>query len=733
MPETAHVPLPALTTSGAPDAGATRVTTETPTRHRVLIGVMVFMALVAIAVFVPGIHWRLQIVYLDLTGRIPDLELRELPSLLLPGSGQAKIARLAITRNPYATIHVPSTTPEDLEAGSALFHEQCAGCHSPDGSGSPAAPALFGRLFRHGDTEWAVYRTIRDGVPNTGMPPHPLRHRQLWQLVAYIRSLGVPSDNIAAVAEANSKLRQIKLSYSELAALQEPGDDWLTYSGAYGSNRHSALTWINSHNVGSLAMRWTHQLVGGHDKIESSPIVRDGVMYFTVPPGRVLAVDAATGHQIWAHDHPYDFKGGGEGPLGQNRGVAFLGDRIFVGTWDSKLTALSAATGQVLWEVTLGDYPGTYVSGAPLAYRDMVVTGVGTPTGFGRAFVAAYDANTGKERWRFYTVPTPGQAGSDTWEGESWKKGGAGTWLTGSYDPQSDTLYWGVGNPRPDFDATTRHGDNLYSDSVVALRGTTGQLLWHFQFTPGDTHDWDSNQTPLIADRDTAAGVEKRLLWANRNGFYYVLDRDTGEFRAGMPFARQNWTAGLDAKGRPLPLAPSHTGFQGVSTYPGAKGATNWWSPSYDPDQDLVFVPVLEEGMIFFPSALTLPSTGGRSFYTAVRALDAATGKLVWEHRSETRSEDDNTGGLLSTRGGVVFGGDHGSFFALDSHTGKVLWQVETGGVIYAAPVTYMVDGEQFVSIFAGRSLMTFALPKADTTVAPQAAVALKDGRPLGH
>lgn len=720
MAETAQEPLPAL----AP--AITRGPAETPVRRWLLIGVMGVVALAAIAVFVPGIRWRMQIVYFDLTGRIPDLELRELPALLMPGSGQARIARLVITRNPYATIHVPTTieTPEGLAAGAALFREQCAACHSPDGRGSPAAPSLLGREFAHGDTEWAVYRTIRDGVPNTGMAPHPLSHRQLWQLVAYIRSLGVPGDSVAVAAQETSKLRGIKLSYSELKALEEPADDWLTYSGAYGSNRHSALTQIDSRNVSSLAMRWMHQLVGGHDKIESTPIVRDGVMYFTVPPGRVLAVDAATGHQVWAHDHPYDFQGGGEGPLNQNRGVALLGDKVFVGTWDSKLTALSAATGKVLWEVTIGEYPGTYVSGAPLVYRDLVVTGVGTPPGFGRGFIVAYDVNTGKERWRVTTVPGAGEAGNETWAGDSWRKGGGGTWLTGSYDPQSDILYWGVGNPRPDFDPATRKGDNLYSDSVVALRGTTGQMLWHFQFTPGDTHDWDSNQTPLIADRITGTRVDRRLLWANRNGFYYVLDRDSGVFRVGVPFARQNWTEGLDAAGRPIPLSSRRASVQGVSVYPGAKGATNWWSPSYDPDLDLVFVPVLEEGMIFFPSALTLPTTGGRSFYTAVRALDAATGKLIWEHRSELRSEDDNTAGLLSTRGGVVFGGDHGTFFALDSRTGKLLWQVETGGAIYSAPVTYTVEGEQFVSVFAGRSLMTFALPKPAMSPSQQASMA---------
>ena len=685
---------------------------ETPARRNLVIASMVLLACLVIAITVPGLRWRLQVVYLVLAGRIPDLELSELPALLMPGAHQPQIARLVVTHNPYAVIHLPYNTPNDIVAGATLFREQCAGCHSPDGSGGPGAPALFGREFKHGDTEWAVYRTIRDGVPNTAMPSHhDLKRIELWKLVAYIRSLGVPANSVAATVEKSSKLRDVRVSYDELAAVNEPGADWLTYAGAYGSSRHSSLAQINSGNVGSLTVRWMHQLVGGHDKIESTPIVRNGIMYFTVPPGRVLAVDAATGHQLWEHWHAYKFLGGGEGPLEQNRGVALLGDRIFVGSWDSKLTALSAATGRVLWEVQVGDYPGTYISGAPLVFRDLVVTGVGSPPGYGRNFIAAYDVNTGKQRWRFQTVPSAGEPGNDTWSGDSWRKGGAGTWLTGAYDPQADVLYWGVGNPRPDFDASTRHGDNLYSDSVVALRGTTGRLLWYFQFTPGDTHDWDSNQTPIIADRDTPEGVQKRLLWANRNGFYYVLDRDRGLFLRGVPFARETWTDGLDSRGRPLPPADKHTSPQGISIYPGAKGATNWWSPSYDPDRNLVFVPVLEQGMIFFPSGHTLPSTGGRSFYTAVRALDADTGKLVWEHRQEPRAEDDNSSGLLSTRGGVVFGADHGSLFALDSRSGNLLWSVDTGGTIYGAPVTYSVDGEQYLTVITGRNVMTFVLP----------------------
>ena len=711
MPETVQEPLPARTGESSGLAVSTvTAEEESPGRRWLLIGALVFLGCVVIAITVPGLRWRLQVIYLDLTGRIPDLELRELPGLLMPGANQPRIARLVITHNPYAVIHVPTNTPADIAAGAALFREQCASCHSPDGSGGPGAPALFGREFRHGDTEWAVYRTIRDGVPGTAMAAHPLRRTDLWRLVAYIRSLGVPED--ALVAEKNTKLHHIQVSYADLVAAQEPGDDWLTYGGAYGSNRHSSLQQINTRNVGLLGVRWMHQLVGVRDKIETTPIVRDGVMYFTVAPGRIMAVDAASGRMIWEQIHKYTYIGGGEGPLEQNRGVALLGDRVFVGTWDSKLLALSAATGKVLWEAAVGEYPGTYVSGAPLVFHDLVVTGVGSPPGYGRNFIVAFDVNTGKERWRFMTIPGRGEPGNETWSGDSWKKGGAGTWLTGSYDPQSDVLYWGVGNPRPDFDAGTRKGDNLYSDSVVALRGTTGKLLWYFQFTPGDTHDWDSNQTPIISDRNTAQGLERRLLWANRNGFYYVLDREHGAFGLGVPFAKQTWAAGLDPKGRPIPLATDRDDrVQGVSTFPGAKGATNWWSPSYDPDLDLIFIPVLEQGMIFFSSGHTLPTTGGRSFYTAVRALEASTGKLVWEHRHDARSEDDNTAGLLSTRGGVVFGSDHGAFFALDARTGNVLWTVETGGAIYGAPITYSVNGEQLVTVITGRNLMTFALP----------------------
>jgi alcohol dehydrogenase (cytochrome c) len=323
-------------------------------------------------------------------------------------------------------------------------------------------------------------------------------------------------------------------------------------------------------------------------------------------------------------------------------------------------------------------------------------------------------------RWRFMTIPGPGRPGHDTWAGDSWRTGGGGPWMTGSYDPATDTLHWGTGNPRPDFDATTRAGDNLYSDSIVALRGSTGQLLWYFQSTPGDTHDWDATQVPLIADRTVDGHEEQRVLWANRNGFYYVLNRLTGAFVRGVPFAHENWASGLDAHGRPI-LAPMSHSLQGQVVFPSARGATNWWPPSYDPDLGLTFIPVLEQGMTFFPTAVTLPSTE-LSFYTAVRALDAYSGKLVWEHRERERTGDSTVSGLLSTRGGLVFAAADGRFFALDARSGRTLWSAGIGGTTYAAPVTFSVSGQQLVSVVIGRDLLTFALPpQAPAGVTPAA------------
>jgi alcohol dehydrogenase (cytochrome c) len=661
---------------------------------------------------VPRLRWRAHVVLLHVTGQIPDIELKEMLAYMMPGSDQW-MEPLIERRNPYAVIHNFRTTPTDIVAGAQLFRSRCAGCHAPDGSGGPGGPPLSGRKYKNGESDWAVYRTIRLGIPKTTMAGHALPDTELWQLVAYLRSIDKSGNAVKVENPAATAAAGVNVPYKELVAIREPSEDWLTYSGSYSSVRHTVLNQIDRSNVDRLAVRWIHQFKGESGDLQTTPLVRNGVMFVTVESRRVLALNASDGKQIWSYEHKLskDTRGTEFGTM-QNRGVAILNNKVFFGTADARLIALSAATGAVQWETKVSDdLERYYITSAPLAYRDLVVTGVGTRVG-GRGFVVAYDANTGKERWRFIAIPGPGEFGNDTWAGDSWREGGAPTWLTGSYDPELDLLIWGAGNPKPDYDTAARKGDNLYSNSVVALQGSTGKLVWHFQFTPADERDWDSNQIPVLADFKSAKGVEKRVLWANRNGFYYVLDRVSGKYLNATPYVQQTWTDGLDPAGRPKPLSNASRNREGFLLYPGNVGGTNWWSPSFDPALSLFFVQVLEQGMVYFTSFASPPKASGRSFYTAVRALNASTGAMVWEYRREPRLTDNIMGGLLSTKTGLVFGGDLGTFFALDSSTGKPLWSIETGGRIMAAPISYSLDGEQFVAIVAGRSLLAVSLPK---------------------
>lgn len=611
------------------------------------------------------------------------------------------------------------TSPADVASGATLFRDNCAPCHAPDGSGSPAAPSLVGREFTHGASDWAVYRTIKYGVPNTPMLPHAYSPKQLWQIVAYLRA--IDTEHGASTEEHEHPLvagfREV--TYDEIKEIEATGDDWLTYSGSYTSHRHSSLTQITPSNVASLGLRWTYQFAGDPIKIEASPIVRDGLLYVTAPPGLVVALDAQSGEVVWSYDREPNSSAVNEAGVIANRGVAIMGDKLFVGTRDCHLIALSAQTGKVVWDAEVMADKRYFITAAPLVYRDLVVTGIGTTEG-GRGFIAAYDVDTGKERWRYMTIPGPGEFGNDTWAGDSWKEGGAPTWLTGSYDAKADLLIWGIGNPKPDYDAASRRGDNLFSNSVLALRGTTGEYVWHFQFTPNDSRDWDSNQIPILVDYPGTDGAPtaKRVLFANRNGFYYVLDRETGKFLGGRPFVHQTWTDGLDENGRPLPRSAPAERAQGALLYPGNVGGTNWWSPAFNPKLNLFYVPALEQGMVFFNTGDDWPVASNKPFYTAIRALNAATGELVWEHRSAPRQSRNEMGGLLSTESGLVFGADRGTFYAFDAANGAVLWSVETGGRIGAAPVTYTTAGEQFVAISGGRALFAFALPRTRVVAA---------------
>jgi alcohol dehydrogenase (cytochrome c) len=675
----------------------------------IVLAVLVLLA-AGTVVAMPNLRWRAAIVVLNATGGIPRIPWGELVALLSP-SAPRSLAPLVETRNPYAIIRNTHTSETDEAAGARLFSRQCASCHAPDATGGTVAPALVGRTLKHGTSDWALYRTIRDGVPTTSMPAHrALSTVETWQLVSFVHSLsgsagtgkGKPKEEITTPVEVR---------FEELKAVDYPGRDWLMYSGSYSGQRNSSLSRIDATNVHQLALRWAQQLEGDLDMVQCSPLIRDGIMFFTLPPGRVMALDAATGRRIWTFDAPPGPPRKQSVGSSVNRGVAILGDRLFLGTWDARLISLSAVTGELLWETRVEEKDLHWISAAPLVVHDLVIIGTGFKEGHG--VLRAYEAATGKQRWAFDGVAQPGQPHHESWPGESWRQGGAATWMTGTYDPELDLIYWGLGNPKPDYDASIRKGDNLYTNSVVALEVSTGKLRWHFQFTPGDDHDWDSNQIPVLVDLPDAGGVRKLLLLANRNGFYYVLDRTTGRFIKATQFAHQTWTAGIDAAGRPIPLPASESDRKGKLVYPSNQGATNWWSPTFDPRLNLVFVPVFEHGMVFFHAGNSVPADTNQPFYTAVRALRPDTGELVWERRQKPRFGFRAAGGLLSTQGGLVFGGDANLFFALAASTGETLWSVDTGGHVSAAPVSYEARGEQFVSIAAGRDLLVFALPPA--------------------
>ena len=466
--------------------------------RRLLLGAMSLVLLGAGAVvLLKPLRWRAELTLLYATGRIPDIDFSHLAQYMSPGSKQV-INPLIDARNPFEVIRNFQTSAADVQAGGELFRTgECAHCHGSDGTGGSGGPSLTTGTFKNGASDWAVYRTIRYGVTNTAMPAHPRTDEQIWQLVSFVRFLGGNQD--APVTQA-PKLA-VNVPASDIAAVLQPTNDWLTYSGSYSSWRHSALSEISPDNVGQLGLRWMRTfLESDADRDEATPLVRNGTMFVTICPARVIALDAATGHELWRYE--YELTSDGIDPQygnGPNRGVALLDDKVFFGTRDARLVALSANTGKLLWTKQLSpDAPRYFVSSAPLAVGNLVVVGVATRGG-GRGFIVAYDT-AGNERWRFTTIPGPGEPGHDTWAGESWQNGGGPPWLTGSYDAREDLLIWGVGNPKPDYDHSKRLGSNLYTNSVVALRGSTGELVWHFQFTPGDDHDWDSAQIPVLAD-----------------------------------------------------------------------------------------------------------------------------------------------------------------------------------------------------------------------------------------
>jgi len=640
--------------------------------------------------------------------------------MLSRGNG-VNLERLAATRNPYESIESPQRSKSDLETGARLFREECSSCHGEGGQGAPGGPSLDNHVFRQGHSDWALYRTITLGIPGTAMIGRGLPRDDAWRLVSYLKRLLVGSP-VGAASNAPVPVSIEPVTAAELLHAEDRPAEWLMYSGSYAGHRYSRLAQINRRNVAELRVEWQRQLETPVEKVETSPVVRGSTMFVTEPPNRVHALDALSGQVLWTYSRDLPSRLlACCGPV--NRGVALLGDRVFVGTLDAHLISLDAHTGKVVWDVSVADSSKGYsITAAPLAIDNMIVTGVAGGEYGGRGFIDAYDALSGKRRWRFYTVPESGQPGSESWRDDSLRKGGAPTWLTGAFDPDLRLIYWGVGNPSPNFYGQNRSGDNLYTNSVVALEADSGKLRWYFQFTPHDLHDWDSVQIPVLVDTVFDGSKRKMLAWANRNGFYYLLDRITGQFLVGTPFVKQTWTDGLSANGRPRVRPESVPTVQGTEVYPGIAGGTNWWSPTYDPESGAMYVPTVDKGAIFYGSSdepldefgenlggMTMPIPNEDAI-VAVKAIDVTSGRIRWQYGGPPRRTHMEMSGLMSTAGKLVFGGDAEAFFALDSETGAELWRFATGATIWAAPITYEVAGRQYVAVAAGRTILTFAL-----------------------
>jgi alcohol dehydrogenase (cytochrome c) len=507
-------------------------------------------------------------------------------------------------------------------------------------------------------------------------------------------------------------------------AADEP-ENWINYSSTYDNQRYSRLDEITRDNVAGLELQWIWQ-ANSLEKFEATPLVVDGIVYTVQAPNDIVALDAATGRVFWSYHHE-------NAPNARtccglvNRGLAIHGETLFMGTIDAHLLAVDAVSGQLLWKTQIAD-PGEFysITMSPLVVGDKVMIGTGGGDGGARGIIAAFDVATGAELWRFYTIPGPGEPGNESWSGDSWRRGGAAVWNHAAYDPETNLAFWGTGNPAPVWDGRSRLGDNLYSDSVVALDVDTGKLAWAYQFTPHDEIDYDSTQVPILADVEWEGRTRKAMLWANRNGLIYLLDRQTGEFLNGKPYVKVTWMDGFDEKGRPNQvLFPTA---DGALFMPHVHGASNWAPPAYSPRTELFYVSHWEESAIIALADGEFPRTADdnpqqtgmgaisqRPFfndddeaYGVVRAYDPETLDQVWEFRMA----DITWAGTLATAGDLVFGGGReGYFFALDAESGELLWKESVGGQVNAGPMSFEVNGRQHIAVAAGNALFTFALP----------------------
>lgn len=498
------------------------------------------------------------------------------------------------------------------------------------------------------------------------------------------------------------------------------GKNWTSYNGDYSGQRYSSLSSINTSNVSHLRAAWMfHAENTSH--LEVTPVVYNGVMYVTAA-NTLTALDARAGRELWKHERAVSSGLIDDAAAHKNRGVGLWKNRVYMETDNAHLLCLDARSGRVLWDVPYADSTKSYgATSAPLVVKDQVIVGTSGGDSGVRGFLAAYDAETGVLRWKFWTIPAPGEPGSASWPGDAYLHGGGTTWMPGTYDPELNLLYWTTSNPAPDFTGETRPGDDLYTDCVLALDVDTGTLKWYFQFTPHDLYDYDANETPVLIDVDEHGERRKLLVQANRNGFLYFLDRTNGKFLKAPRFLNEvTWAKGVDATGRPIlsGLIPTS---EGTRICPGIDGATNWYSPSYNPETRIFYFLALENCNMFFSKpaeykeGATYYATGTKKIQTEAQqkillAYSIPDGTLTWRYPQVGKGT--SWGGTLATAGGLVlFGDDTGSFAAVDARTGHPLWEFNTGQTVRASPMSYEVDGVQYVAIAAGSDVISFSLP----------------------
>jgi alcohol dehydrogenase (cytochrome c) len=630
------------------------------------------------------------------------------------------------------------------DPGRVVFETRCARCHGADANGGDMGPAIRGRLASHDDAHLA--ELIHKGRPG-GMPPIDVSEAEMPPLLKFLRMLQTQGEQQALehrkVQTADGKTLagevlnegfddlQLRTADHRVHLLRRAGTryrevtsqtDWPGYNGDPGGNRYTKIAQISKANVAQLGPRWTFTLPGTA-RLQVTPVVVGGLMYVSAG-NECYALDAGSGREVWHYRRQATKGMPAETVGGTNRGVATAGDRIFMATDHAHLIALNRFTGELIWDTEMADWHQNYFStSAPLAVGSLVIAGTGGGEHGSRGFLAAFDQASGKEAWRFWTVPLPGEPGSETWQGKGIEHPGAPTWFTGTYDAELDTVYWPTGNPAAEYYGDDRGGDNLYSDCILALDAKTGKLKWYYQGTPHDLWDWDATETPVVVNANWQGRPRKLLLHANRNGFFYVFDRVDGKLLLAKAFVRSlTWASGVGTDGRPIKNSGQEPSAAGTRVCPSQDGATNWYSPSFNPATGLYYVQTFEKCSVYTKAEPGTWQAGkeylggsqhhppGEKAQRILRAIDIQTGKVNWELPQPGPAE--SWGGTLSTATGlVIFGEEGGSLMAADAVTGKPLWSFPMNESWHASPMTYVFDGKQYVAAASGPNIVAFGLP----------------------